>query len=170
MLTPLRRRVAALAMVLLVPVLGGCGIAGIHGNDYQTDQVYQPAVGVNNRSGVVDVLGAVVVSGSDGSGTFIATLVNKDLENPATLTQVTGPSGMTIQVVKPVAVAADGLTNMAQMGAVGVSGEAVQAGGFARLTLTFDTGQSTMLNVPIVDRNQEFSGIAPAIPNSSATP
>ena len=129
MLTPLRRRVAALAMVLLAPVLGGCGIAGIHGNDYQTDQVYQPAVGVNNRSGVVDVLGAVIVSGSDGSGTFIA-----------------------------------------QMGAVGVSGEAVQAGGFARLTLTFDTGQSTMLNVPIVDRNQEFSGIAPAIPNSSATP
>ena len=164
MLTPVRRRLAALAMVLLVPTLGACGFG------YQTDKVYQPAVGVNDRSGVVDVLGAAVVSGSDGSGTFIATLVNKDLENPATLTSVTGPSGVTIQVVKPVTVGPDGLTNMAELGAVGVSGEAVHAGGFVRLGLEFDTGQKTSLNVPIVDRAEEFSGVSPAIPSGSATP
>lgn len=164
MLTPVRRRLAALAMVLLVPTLGACGF------DYQTDKIYQPAVGVNNRSGVVDVLGAVVVSGSDGSGTFIATLVNKDLENPATLTSVTGPSGITIQVVKPVTVGPEGLTNMAELGAVAVSGEAVRAGGFVRLGLEFDTGQKTSLNVPVVDRAEEFSGVSPAIPGGSATP
>jgi len=73
MLTPVRRRLAALALVLLVPSLGACGFG------YQTDKVYQPAVGVNNRSGAVAVLGAVVVSGSDGSGTFVTSLVNKVL-------------------------------------------------------------------------------------------
>ena len=72
MLTPVRRRLAALALVLLVPGLGAC--------QYQTDQVYQPGVGVNNRDGTVDVLGAVVVSSTDGKGTFVASLVNQDLE------------------------------------------------------------------------------------------
>ena len=100
----------------------------------------------------------------------MATLVNKDLENAASLTGVTGPSGVTIQVVKPVAVGPDGLTNMAALGAVGVSGEAIHAGGFVRLSLEFDSGQKTSLNVPIVNREEEFSGVAPAIPSSSATP
>jgi hypothetical protein len=164
MLTPPRRRLAALAMVLLVPVLGACGFG------YQTDQVYQPGVGVNDRSGTVDVLGAVVVSGSDGSGTFVASLVNKDSKNPAALTAVTGPNGVTTQVVKKVTVAPDTLLNLASMGAVSVRGAAVRAGGFVRLTLEFDTGQKTQVNVPIVDRNAEFSGVAPAIPSSSAKP
>ena len=164
MLTPPRRRLAALAMVLLVPVLGACGFG------YQTDQVYQPGVGVNDRSGTVDVLGAVVVSGSDGSGTFVASLVNKDSKNPATLTAVTGPTGVTTQVVKKVTVAPDTLLNLASMGAVSVKGPAVRAGGFVRLTLEFDTGQKTQVNVPIVDRNAEFSGVVPAIPSNSAKP
>ena len=72
MLTSARRRLAAVALVLLVPLLGACGFG------YQTDQVYQPSVGVNDRDGTVDVLGAVVVSSADGQGTFVASLVNKD--------------------------------------------------------------------------------------------
>jgi len=39
-----------------------------------------------------------------------------------------------------------------------------------RLTLEFDNGQKTTVNVPIVDRDEEFSEIRPAIPSSSATP
>ena len=34
--------------------------------------------------------GAVVVSSSDGQGTFVASLVNKDLEESNVLTDVTG--------------------------------------------------------------------------------
>ena len=82
MLTPVRRRLAVVAAVLLVPSLGAC--------QYQTDKVYQPGVGVNNRDGTVDVLGAVVVSSTEGKGTFVASLANQDLEQTETLTGITG--------------------------------------------------------------------------------
>ncbi|MCW2846448.1 MAG: hypothetical protein JWR90_422 [Marmoricola sp.] len=167
MLTPLRRRLAAFAVVLLVPALGGCGIAGFAGEDYQTDQVYQPAVGTNVRSGEVDILGAAVVSGIDGSGTFIASLVNKSLKTPAQLTSVTGPTGVTVQLVKPVDVAPDTLVNLADEGAVSVTGPSVKAGGWVKLTLKFDTGQSTSVNTTIVDRDLQFSQVPPAISSTA---
>ena len=162
MLTPARRRLAALALALVLPALGGC--------KYQTDQVYQPAVGVNERQGDVDILGAVVVSGTAGSGIFVASLANKDADKPATLSAVTGPKGYTITVAKPVTVGPEALVNMSKLGAVQVNGPDVAAGGFVRLTLNFDTGQSTEVNVPIVDKNEEFSEISPVLPSASATP
>ena len=61
-----RRRIAAASLVLLVPVLAACS-----SSEYQTDQVYQPGVGVNERSGTVDVLGAVVVRTSEGEGSHV---------------------------------------------------------------------------------------------------
>jgi hypothetical protein len=161
MLTPTRRRLAALAVALLVPTLGACA--------YQTDKVYQPSIGVNNRQGDVDVLGAVIASGAAGSGTFVASLANKDLDKPAKLVAVTGPSGMTFQVVKQVEIGPEALVNLADIGAVSVTGDAVKAGGFARITLQFDTGQSTKLNVPIVDKDDEFSDVSPAVPSTSAS-
>lgn len=160
-MSPVRRRLAALAMVLALPTLGACGFG------YQTDQVYQPAVGANSRSGDVDVLGAAVVSGSDGSGTFIATLVNKDLEDPATLTSITGEDGLKLQIVKPLKVEADDALNLAPLGAVSVSGDSVKAGGYTRLTLEFDTGQKTEINVPVVNKDEEFSEVSPALPAAS---
>ena len=56
----------------------------------QTDQVYNPAAGVDDRSGSVDVLNALVVSGSDGSGTVIASLVNNDQTHSDSLRSVAG--------------------------------------------------------------------------------
>ena len=162
MLTPVRRRIAALALVLLVPTTGAC--------TYQTDQVYQPGVGTNDRSETVDVLGAVVVSGTEGSGTFIASLVNKDLEESATLTSVTAEEGLTAQLIAPVEVKKESLVNMADLGAVSVSGERAAVGNFVRITLTFDTGQETSVNVPVVDRAEEFSGVRAAIPSGSPAP
>lgn len=161
MTTPARRRLAAASLVLLVPVLGACGFSE------QTDQVYQPSVGVNNRDGVVDVLGAVVVSGTPGSGTFVASLVNKGTSKSVSLQSVTGDSGTTAQLVKPVSVGAGDLVNLAGVGAVDVTGQAISAGAFARLTLTFDNGQSTQVNVPIVSRDGDYSEVAPAIPSAS---
>ncbi len=159
MLRPVRRRIAVLAVVLLVPALGAC--------KYQTDEVYQPSVGVNNRSGMVDVLGAVVVSGADGSGTFVASLANKDLDEPAALTSVTGEDGLEIQLTKQIKVEPESLVNMANLGAVSVKGDAVTAGNFVRLTLVFDTGQKSDLNVPVVNRDGDYSQVSPAVPGAS---
>ena len=51
MKSPIQRRVA-IAALLLAPALTACGFSE------QTDQVYQPAVGVNDRSDTVYVLSA----------------------------------------------------------------------------------------------------------------
>jgi hypothetical protein len=162
MLTPTRRRLAAVAMVLLVPILASCGFG------YQTDQVYQPGVGVNNRDGSVDVLGAVVVSSTDGEGTFVASLVNKS-EDDDSLESVDG-EGLEVQMSAPVEIKADTLVNLADTGSVGVSGETVTPGKFVRLTLQFESGQSTEVNVPVVPHEDEFSEVELASPESSPTP
>ena len=67
------RRKIALALtgaMLAVPALTSCGF------NKATDRVYTPAAGVNDQDAMVDVLGAVIVSGQDGSGTFIASFAN----------------------------------------------------------------------------------------------
>jgi len=164
MLTPVRRRLAPLAVVLLLPALGAC--------NYQTDQVYQPAVGVNNRDGVVDVLAAVVVSSTDGKGTFVASLVNSDLEQPDTLTGIAPAEGTDaqVQLSAPIEIAPEGIVNLADSGAVSVVGESIAPGGFVRLVLTFQSGQETEVNAPVVDNAEEFSDIQPATPSPSAAP
>jgi hypothetical protein len=162
MLTSTRRRLAAVVLVLLVPALAGCGF------NYQTDQVYQPGVGVNNRDGKVDVLGAVVVSSVDGEGTFVASLVNKDTEDGDSLIQVTADD-LDANVSAPVEVPADTLVNLADTGAVSVSGDTVKAGKFARVTLTFESGQRTEVNAPVVPYAEEFSDVRLASPPAPAS-
>jgi hypothetical protein len=163
MLTSTRRRLAAVAMVLLVPALAGCGF------NEQTDQVYQPGVGVNDRSGSVDVLGAVVVSSLNGEGTFVASLVNKDSSNEDSLVSMTG-DGLDVQLTAPVKVPAGNLVNLADSGAVSITGDTVQPGKFARLTLTFESGQKTELNAPVVPYSGEFSDVRLASPKSTPAP
>jgi hypothetical protein len=163
MLTSTRRRLAAVAMVLLVPTLGACGFG------YQTDKVYQPGVGVNDRSGTVDVLAAVVVSSTDGEGTLVASLVNKDSAKDDTLVNVTG-DGLDVSLSAPLPIPADSLVNLADTGAISVKGETVVPGKFARLKLTFQNGQETEINAPIVPQEAEFSDIKPAAPSDSASP
>jgi hypothetical protein len=161
MLTPVRRRLAAVATVLLVPSLSAC--------QYQTDQVYQPGVGVNNRDGTVDVLSAVVVSSTDGEGTFVASLVNQDLEQSDSLTNITGED-VQVQLSAPVEVKPETLVSLDDTGAVSVTGESIEPGRFARLTLEFESGQQTEVNAPVVPYADEYAEIQPAEPSTSATP
>jgi hypothetical protein len=158
MLTPVRRRLAAMATVLLVAGLGAC--------DYQTDQVYQPGVGVNNRAGTVDVLGAVVVSSTDGAGTFVASLVNSDPKKSQSLTNVTGDD-LEVKLSAPVEIKPDSLVNLDDTGAVSVTGQSVKPGAFARITLEFESGQKTQVNVPVVPYEDEYAEIEPAKPSTS---
>jgi hypothetical protein len=166
MLRPVRRRLAALAVVALVPALGGCGIAGFAGSEYQTDQVYQPGVGVNDKSGTVDVLGAVVVTSSEGEGTLVASFVNQDRSETAALTEVTG-DGFETQLTEPVELRAQNLVNLADTGAISVTGEDIVPGKFVRLTLAFDSGQKTPMNIPVVSNDAEYADITPAEPSGS---
>jgi len=149
--SPSRRR-AALAALLLAPTLAACGF------NVQTDQVYQPAEGVNDRSGQVDILNATVVSGTDGSGTFAGTLVNNSQNDADQLTEVSG-EGLDVTLPEPVDIAAGGLVNLADEGTVSVEGEAVVPGGYVTMTFVFANGQSTTVQVPVVVHGGDYADV-----------
>jgi hypothetical protein len=163
MRTPARRRLAAAALVLLVPVLGACGFG------YQTDQVYQPGVGTDSRSGTVEVLGAVIVSDTKGTGTFVASMVNSSDTDSDQLTGVTA-TGAQATLASPIDIGSDDLVNLADQGAVGITGDSVDAGNFVRVQLSFKNGQKTSMNVPVVAKDGEYDSVKLAPSSPAASP
>lgn len=144
-----RRSIAAAAVVLAAPVLSSCGV----NFGAQTDQVYNPARGVDDRSGSVDVLNALVVSGSNGSGTVVATLVNNDEQHPDTLRGVSGSgpdANLTVTPGGPTAIPAGGLLNLAKDGRIAVRGKRVVPGNFVEITFSFDRGEAITVGAPVL--------------------
>jgi hypothetical protein len=156
--SPNQRR-AAIAALLLAPVLTSCGFSA------QTDQVYQAAVGVNDRSGAVDILNALVVSGTDGSGTFAGTLVNKDLTSADQLESVSGP-GITASR-RTVEVPAGGTALLAESGDVTLRGSGIEPGTCVELTFTFASGPSTTVKVPVVTATGDYADVP--LPKASSS-
>lgn len=148
-----RRSIAAAAVALAATSLSSCGF------NAPTDQVYTPGVGVNDRSGTVDVLHALVVSGEDGSGTVIAGLVNNDLENDDALTGVTGAGDdATIEVADSgdrVEIPSAELYQLAEEGNISVTGSQVRPGQFIELTFAFENAASITVEVPVVSSDNE---------------
>lgn len=154
-----RRSIAAAAVLLAAPALSSCGVSF----GAQTDQVYNPSVGVDDRSGQVDVLNALIVSGTDGSGTVVATLVNNDQQTDDTLKGVSGAgkdAGMTVKPGGDTSIPAGGLLNLATKGAVTIRGQRVVPGNFVTITFSFDRAQSVTLDVPVVSHsNPDYAGV-----------
>ncbi|MEP7091989.1 MAG: hypothetical protein ABI776_17950 [Nocardioidaceae bacterium] len=154
-----RRSLAAVAFLLAVPALSSCG-----GNfNAQTDQVYNPAAGVDDRSGAVDVLNALIVSGSDGSGTVIATLVsNDDRPGSDTLRGVAGSGSDSSLKVTPggdTQIPSGGLLNLAAKGKIFVAGARVVPGNFVTITFSFAKAKSVQVQVPVVRTSSVYSGV-----------
>lgn len=155
----LRRSTAMLTgTVLLALPLTGCSVTGM---DAATNRDYTPAAGANQRDADVDVLGAVVVSAKDGSGTFLATFVNNDATEAATVTGLQATPGgpqVTVGDFSEITVPARGLNNLAADGSAGipVSGD-VKAGTFLPLQVTLGDGTTVDLKVPVVLDSEEFT-------------
>jgi len=144
-----RRSIAAAAVVLVVPVVAGCGV----NFNAQTDQVYNPTVGVDNRNGQVDVLNALIVSGSDGSGTVVASLSNNDELKDDTLTSVTGALDDSSLKVTPggeTTIPAGGLLNMATQSKFFAHGKQITPGAFVNITFNFAHAGAIPVDVPVV--------------------
>src|SRR6478735_6313493 len=147
----LRSLATAAAVVALAVPLTSCGFS------YATERDYTPAGGANNREGVLDLLSAVVVSGTEGSGTFVASLSNNDDVDEQSLAGISGGSdtadgGATVEAAEfePVVVPAAGLVNLAEPPADIVLTGDFAAGDFVALTFEFGNGESVSLNVPVV--------------------
>lgn len=162
----LRRSIATAAVALAVPVLSSCG----SNFNAPTDQPYNPGVGVNDRSGTIDVLHALIVSGQGGSGTVVAALVNNDGENDDLLTSVAGAGDDASIGVEAegdqVEIPAGELYQLADEGNISVQADQIQPGRFVELTFSFERGQSVTLEVPVVSNSEEDFAEVP-VPSGS---
>lgn len=145
-----RRRLAPAVLLLAAAGLSGCDV----NFDAQTDQVYNPGVGVNEQSGSVDVLNALVVSGTEGSGTVVATLVNNDEVTADALQGIAGAeedASLKVTPGGPTAIPNGGVLNLAEAGRNFVQGEQVVPGDLVTLTFTFQRGEAITVDAPVVD-------------------
>ena len=121
-----------------------------------TEREYDVNGAAENRDGTVDILNAVVVSGTGGSGTFVASLSNNDGVDEQSLTGISGgdpgSDGTTVEAAEfePVVVPADGLVNLAEPPADLVLTGDFAAGDFIALSFDFGNGERVSLNVPVV--------------------
>jgi hypothetical protein len=149
-------RLVAGALVLALPLLGSCGF------DKATDRVYTPAAGTNNRDGVVKVLSAVIVSAQPSSGTFLASLSNSSTDTDYQLSSVAGSGDSSDLTVEPsdlsIAIPARGFVNLVNEDPITVSGD-VEAGRIVELTLTFDSGDTVTMPVPVVYACNAYEGL-----------
>ena len=143
MLHGLPRRSTAIAagVLLLSGALSSCGF------DYATNRVNTISSGVNDRDGEVDILGAAIISGAPDSGLFVATLSNANPSVPISLTSLAGDT--TPDGLEPVRVAPLGAVSLYQTGGIALSGS-IQPGDFVSVELTFDSGQTSTLEVAVV--------------------
>ena len=154
-----RRSIAVATVLLAAPLVSSCAVTF----GAQTDLPYNPTVGTDDRSGSVDVLNALIVSGTNGSGTVVATLVNNDQQTDDTLKGVSGAgkdAGMTVKPGGDTTIPAGGVLNLATKGAVTIRGQRVVPGNFVTITFSFDRAQSVTLDVPVVSHsNPDYAGV-----------
>jgi len=154
--TTLRTRLTQVALVLAVPALAACST----NLEAPTDQVYNPARGVNDRSGDVDVLNVLVVSSTEGTGTVIATLVNNETDED-TLTGVTvaGSEADIADARTSAVIAAGGHNNLATTGAVTASSADIEDGSFVEVVFTFQHAGAITVEAPVVPREGDYADV-----------
>jgi hypothetical protein len=163
-----RRRIALAVLPLALPVLSSCTV----NFNEQTDQVYNPSAGVDDRSGQVDVLNALVVSGGEGSGTVVATLVNNDQTRADKLRSVSGSGADASLKVTPggaTNIAAGGLLNLATDGRIVVRGDQVKPGGTVSLTFSFERAKAITVDAPVLPNTGAYADVRVPSASSSAT-
>jgi len=145
------------------PALAACGVSF----GAQTDQVYTPADGVSARGGEVDVLNALIVSDTPGTGRLIAGLSNENTSKDDTLTGVRG-AGEDKDVTFSLAggsttIPAGGLLQLADASAANVvangSPDLVKPGAFIRLTFSFQNAQEATVDVPVLEPDDTYSDV-----------
>ncbi|MEO7628433.1 MAG: hypothetical protein ABIS91_19385 [Nocardioides sp.] len=146
------------AVALATTGLSSCGFG------YATDRYYTPSVGTNDHDGTVKVLAAVIVSSEPGSGTFVASLSNRDQDNDVSLTELSLTGGEPVEF-EPVVVEKAALVNLAEPAADLKLTCDFEAGNFVEVSLGFDNGENVVMDVVVVPNAgyyADLDGPAPA--------
>lgn len=154
-----RRRLTAVCLAAAASLsLSACGT----GFNAQTNQVYQPAIGANER-GDVESHNTLLVTNRDGSATLSAGLLNT-LDQTQTITSVSvaaqGGDELTVRSPKIALPLPSGvLTTLggATEGAVFVVTQGAEPGAYVDVTYTFSDSGPLTVKSPVVARG-EFAG------------
>ncbi len=145
-----RRSAALVGALLTAGLLAGCGF------DEATNQVNQLTPGTTERDADVDVINALVVSESEGSGTLVAQLANNRNDESVRLVSVEGEDGE-VTGLEGLRIPADSAAQLESAG-VRVTGD-FTTGGFVTLTLGFSNDDEVELELPVVPACYEFEGL-----------
>jgi copper(I)-binding protein len=165
----LRRSLAGCIAALATALVAGCSASF----DAQTNQIYQPAVGSNNRDGDVYVLNALVVTDGTGLGTISAGLVNEVTRDDALVAVSPDSSaGKRVQgmiLTHRVRLPSLQLVQLSDAGHVILSAaRPLNVGGWITVTFTFRNAAPVTLDLPIVMNTGDFARVP--VPTPSATP
>lgn len=154
-----RRRLTAASLAVVAGLsLSACGTSF----SAQTNQVYQPGVGANER-GDVEAHNTLLVGNQDGSATLSAAVVN-ELDQVQTLdsVEVTAADGETLTVRSPKAaleLPSGALTTLGGTTANGVFvvTEGAEPGSYVEITFTFSDSGPLVVKAPVVSRAEHAS-------------
>jgi hypothetical protein len=163
----LRRTIALGTGAIALFALTSCGF------NYATDREYTPGVGVNNHDTDVDVLGAVIVSAEEGSGTFVASFSNSNLEEPATFEALEGveEGAVTAKAFEPIEILPGSLVSLTDTDdRIEVTGE-FAAGDFVEVLVKFGDGSQAEMDIPVVTNCGYYEAIdGPSDPEQCEAP
>ncbi|WP_344304244.1 hypothetical protein [Nocardioides bigeumensis] len=162
---PRRRRTTALVVgALAASALTSCGF------DAATDRPYTPGVGVSDQDGQIDVLSAVVVSSAPGQGRFVASLSNGDQRDSGTFDSLAPAGGSDVEAAEfePIEVGPGSLVNLVDVEPITLTGD-FEAGDFVTVTIGFSSGESSTMDVPVVDNAGYYADLdGPSSPDATA--
>ncbi len=180
---PRRRGVRRLATVLIAASL--VAVTGCAANfGAETQAIYQPAVGSDDRTGDVFVLNALVLGDGQGDGTLVTTLINQtsptDFLTGVTAT-VLGGGGVDVGALPPVSstvanapstgleLATQAAVKLPEDGVIQLNSADLKPGGYLTLTLTFKESAPLDIDVPIIAEGPIYDGITVGPIVSAAT-
>ena len=152
---PRHRPLLLAAAATLTLAVSACGF------DYATDQVYIASAGVDYREGDLDVLNAAVVSGQEGSGTFVATFSNNSLtetEQVVSVSAAPDDPAVTVAGFSGVDVGPTAAVSLSDEPSAVVTGEFIP-GDFVSVLLDLETGDDITLSVPVVAATGFWEGL-----------
>jgi copper(I)-binding protein len=128
----------------------------------QTNQQYQAAAGISDRSHDVYVLNALVVTDGNGNGTMVGTLINQS-KTADTLQSVsaTDAKGKTIatKLTSPVTLKPAQAVKLETGGAVRITSSALKAGYFINVTFSFASAAPVQVSIPVLVNGPDYTAV-----------
>ncbi|MGH3470829.1 MAG: hypothetical protein ACRDPG_02125 [Nocardioidaceae bacterium] len=165
-------RLAAAAALCSAPLLAGCSASF----GAQTNQPYQPADGISNRTGQIYAIDSLIVADDSGHGTLVSALVNQT-SKPDKLTKVAvqGANGKALTVTNlthaPIVLPPQQSVQFASTGHIRVTGTAktLTPGIFVTITFVYAKAAPLTEQIPVVSHDKVYAQV-PVGPVPTATP